>query len=75
MISFRATCPINLAAFAGEEVKTHEMTTFLASVRARSRAVQAGSNMLFEQIPAGLEFFGFPTTTAEELRNVAKIMY
>ena len=31
--------------------------------------------MLFEQIPAYLEFFGFPTTTAENLRSVAKIVY
>ena len=29
--------------------------------------------MLFEQIPAYLEFFGFPTTTAEELRAIAKV--
>jgi shikimate dehydrogenase len=29
--------------------------------------------MLFEQIPAYLEFFGFPTTTAEELRLIAKV--
>ena len=31
--------------------------------------------MLFEQIPAYLEFFGFPTTTPEELRAVAQIRY
>jgi shikimate dehydrogenase len=31
--------------------------------------------MLFEQIPAYLEFFGFPTTTAETLRAVARISY
>ena len=31
--------------------------------------------MLFEQIPAYLEFFGFGTTTPEELRSVAKIKY
>jgi shikimate dehydrogenase len=29
--------------------------------------------MLFEQIPAYLEFFGFATTTAENLRNVAQL--
>jgi shikimate dehydrogenase len=28
--------------------------------------------MLFEQIPAYLEFFGYPTTTAEVLRSVAR---
>jgi len=31
--------------------------------------------MLFEQIPAYLEFFGFPTTTADELRALARIRY
>jgi shikimate dehydrogenase len=29
--------------------------------------------MLFEQIPAYLEFFGLPTTSPEVLRSVAKI--
>jgi shikimate dehydrogenase len=31
--------------------------------------------MLFEQIPAYLEFFGFPTTTPETLRALARINY
>jgi shikimate dehydrogenase len=31
--------------------------------------------MLFEQIPAYLEFFGFGTATAEELRTVAEVSY
>jgi shikimate dehydrogenase len=31
--------------------------------------------MLFEQIPAYLEFFGFGTTTAEALRAVARLQY
>ena len=29
--------------------------------------------MLFEQIPAYLEFFGFPSTTADHLRAVARL--
>jgi shikimate dehydrogenase len=29
--------------------------------------------MLFEQIPAYLEFFGFPSTTADHLRSVARL--
>jgi shikimate dehydrogenase len=29
--------------------------------------------MLFEQIPAYLEFFGFGTATAEELRAVSQL--
>jgi shikimate dehydrogenase len=31
--------------------------------------------MLFEQIPAYLEFFGFRTTTPDKLREVAEISY
>ena len=31
--------------------------------------------MLFEMIPAYLEFFGFGTTTPAELRAVAKVAY
>jgi shikimate dehydrogenase len=29
--------------------------------------------MLFEQIPAYLEFFGLPSTTPEELRSLASL--
>jgi shikimate dehydrogenase len=32
-----------------------------------------GSDMLFEMIPAYLEFFGFGTATAEELRTTAQL--
>jgi shikimate dehydrogenase len=38
-------------------------------------AVQVGTDMLFEMIPAYLEFFGFGTTTPDELRAVAQIRY
>ena len=43
--------------------------------RARGCEFQIGTDMLFEQIPAYLEFFGFRTTTPEELREVAQISY
>jgi shikimate dehydrogenase len=29
--------------------------------------------MLFEQIPAYLEFFGFPTASADYLRSIARL--
>ena len=57
--------------FVGEVVMKQETTAFLAAARARGCRVQVGSDMLFEQIPAYLEFFGFPTTTPEHLRSVA----
>ena len=39
----------------------------------RGCATQVGTDMLFEQIPAYLEFFGFPTTTAAHLRSLARL--
>lgn len=63
------------STFVGEVVMKQEITPFLAAVRARGCAFQVGTDMLFEQIPAYLEFFGFPTTTPDELRAVAEIAY
>ncbi len=59
--------------FVGEVVMRTEMTAFLSAAQARGCPIQIGSDMLFEQIPAYLEFFGFPTTTAEVLRSVARL--
>jgi shikimate dehydrogenase len=63
------------STFVGEVVMKTEMTAFLTAARARGCAVQVGTDMLFEQIPAYLEFFGFGTTTPEELRAVARLRY
>jgi shikimate dehydrogenase len=62
-------------AFVGEVVMKTEMTAFLKAVQARGCRFQVGSDMLFEQIPAYLEFFGFATTTPENLRAVARLSY
>ena len=61
--------------FVGEVVMKSEMTAFLAAAKARGCPVQIGTDMLFEQIPAYLEFFGFPTTTPEALRAVARLSF
>jgi shikimate dehydrogenase len=61
--------------FVGEVVMKNEMTGFLGAAKARGCAVQVGSDMLFEQIPAYLEFFGFPSTTPDVLRSVATLAY
>lgn len=61
--------------FVGEVVMKTEMTAFLSAVQARGCRVQVGSDMLFEQIPAYLEFFGFPGATPEALRAVAQLRY
>jgi shikimate dehydrogenase len=63
------------SAFVGEVVMKREVTSFLRAARAKGCDTQVGTDMLFEQIPGYLEFFGFPTTTADELRAVARISY
>jgi shikimate dehydrogenase len=66
---------LDARTFVGEVVMKAEMTAFLAAAKERGCRVQVGTDMLFEQIPAYLEFFGFPTTTAETLRAVARLQY
>lgn len=61
--------------FVGEVVMKQEITPLLAAARDKGCPIQVGTDMLFEQIPAYLEFFGFPTTTPENLRAIAKVAY
>jgi shikimate dehydrogenase len=61
--------------FVGEVVMKQAITAFLAAAEERGCEIQVGTDMLFEQIPAYLEFFGFPTTTPDRLRALAKIEY
>ena len=61
--------------FVGEVVMRAETTAFLAAAQQRGCRTQVGTDMLFEQIPAYLEYFGLPCTTAEALRQVAQLSY
>lgn len=61
--------------FVGEVVMKEEFTPLLRAAREKGCSVQVGTDMLFEMIPAYLEFFGFGTSTPEELRHVAKLAY
>ena len=61
--------------FVGEVVMRTEMTAFLNAARVRGCPVQVGSDMLFEQIPAYLEYFNLPSTTPDALRAVARLQY
>jgi shikimate dehydrogenase len=61
--------------FVGEVVMKQAITPLLAAAQAKGCAIQVGTDMLFEMIPAYLEFFGFGTATPDELRAVAKISY
>jgi shikimate dehydrogenase len=63
------------STFVGEVVMKNEITPFLAAARQRGCDYQIGTDMLFEMIPAYLEFFGFRTCTPDELRAVAELQY
>ncbi|MEI5995914.1 ThiF family adenylyltransferase [Paraburkholderia bengalensis] len=66
---------ISPGCFVGEVVMKSEYTPFLRAAREKGCEVQVGTDMLFEMIPAYLEFFGFGTATPEELRDAATIAY
>jgi shikimate dehydrogenase len=66
---------ISPKTFVGEVVMKQEFTPFLRAAKDKGCQVQVGTDMLFEMIPAYLEFFGFQTTTPEVLREVAQIKY
>jgi shikimate dehydrogenase len=66
---------VDPGTFVGEVVMKQAITPFLRAAQERGCETQVGTDMLFEQIPAYLEFFGFPTTTPEELRAVARVEY
>ncbi len=66
---------LDRAALVGDVVMKQELTPLLRAARDRGCAIQVGTDMLFEQIPAYLEFFGLPAATPEQLRAVARIEY
>jgi shikimate dehydrogenase len=64
---------ISPETFVGEVVMKQQITPFLAAAQEKGCPIQVGTDMLFEQIPAYLEFFGYGQTTADELRAVSHI--
>ena len=61
--------------FVGEVVMKEEFTPLLRAAMEKGYKIQVGTDMLFEMIPAYLEFFGFGTSTPKVLRRVAKLQY
>jgi len=61
------------SSFVGEVVMAQEVTAFVAAARERGCRTQVGRDMLYEQIPAYLEFFNLPSTTADHLRELALV--
>jgi shikimate dehydrogenase len=64
---------IDPGTFVGEVVMKQEITPFLREAQDKGCPIQVGKDMLFEMIPAYLEFFGFGTATPEELRAVSRV--
>jgi shikimate dehydrogenase len=62
-------------AYVGEVVLSAEMTPLLRAAAVRGCRYLVGTDMLFEQIPAYLEFFGYGAATTEELRAAARVSY
>ena len=62
-------------ACVGDVVLTGELTPLLELAAQRGCQYLIGTDMLFEQIPAYLEFFGYGTATGDELRATARISY
>lgn len=81
-LGMNATDPLPLdvsrleaSTFVGEVVMKSEMTPLLQHAAAKGCRYQIGTDMLFEMIPAYLEFFGYPLASADELRATAQINY
>jgi len=64
---------ISPGTFVADVVMKSEVTPFLRAALTRGCAVQVGTDMLFEMIPAYLEFFGFGSATPQELRDGATL--
>jgi shikimate dehydrogenase len=62
-------------ALVGDVVLGAGVTPLLQAAARRGCRALVGTDMLFEQIPAYLEFFGYGRATTDELRALAKISY
>ena len=60
-------------SYVGDVVLKSDVTPLLQAARAKGCTIQAGSDMLFELVPAYLEFFGFGNATPDELRATAQL--
>jgi shikimate dehydrogenase len=66
---------IAATTFVGEVVMKAEYTPLLRAAKDKGCALQVGTDMLFEMIPAYLEFFGNGAASPDELRAVSQIKY
>jgi shikimate dehydrogenase len=64
---------LDSASFVAEVVMKPDVTPLLAAARDRGCRTQPGIDMLFEQIPLYLEFFGLGHASSDELRAAARL--
>ena len=64
--------PDHTGVHVGDVVLKADVTPFLQAAKDKGCTIQLGSDMLFELIPACLEFFGFGSATPDELRATAQ---
>jgi len=57
----------------GDVVLSTDRTPLLVAAQERGCTVQPGSDMLFEMLPAIVDFFGLGSVTAAQLRGVARL--
>jgi shikimate dehydrogenase len=60
-------------SYVGDVVLKGEISPFLRAAKDKGCTIQVGSDMLFEMIPAYLEFFGFRGATPADLRASAQL--
>ena len=61
-------------SYVGDVVLKADVTPFLQAAKDKGCTIQVGTDMLFEMVPAFLEFFGYDTATPEELRATAHLV-
>ncbi|HEY6176950.1 MAG TPA: hypothetical protein VIX73_20985 [Kofleriaceae bacterium] len=64
---------LQTTSFVAEVVMRPDVTPLLAAARDRGCRTQPGIDMLFEQIPLYLEFFGLGQASSDELRALARL--
>ena len=60
-------------SYVGDVILKTDVTPFLKAAKDKDCTIQVGTDMLFEMIPAFLEFFGYGTATPDELRATAQL--
>lgn len=66
---------LSSTTFVGEVVMKSAVTPLLRAALERGCEIQVGVDMLFEQVPANLEFLGLGAATPDEVRELAQIKY